>query len=340
MADNPASSEGADEAMEGALRRVLRPPVSADALAQLRILAESEWRRAAAAHRHQRAWRRMGLGVAAAGVFAVCGWLASTQLVAPGIIGVIAGNASGGLVVEHLWPSRSALAVGTPLRTNLRIHAGGTSEVAINGGGRLLLKDGTTIVTTAAHEIELIQGAVYVDMDPSRSHGALGVRTSYGLITHVGTQFEVTKSDDGQLVRVREGVAQITGVANGTARAGEEVALDAKGVVSRRALSTSDATWGWVDAAPIVYEVEGRTLGQFLRQVARDTGRQLDFMNESARQVAERTILHGSVRGLSALDALHELLATTSLSAELLDGKIRVSAAAPRTVPTHSRHSS
>jgi ferric-dicitrate binding protein FerR (iron transport regulator) len=325
MAEDPIATDSGDEGIERALRTVLHPPVSAVALAQLRSLAEFEWRRAAAERRRRQAWRRIGLGAAAAGIFAISGWLLSPQLAAPGTIGVIQSCTSGDLLIEHRLAGSSLLAVGAELRTNERVHAGGTAVVTISGGGQLLLKEGTTIVTSSPHEIELIQGTVYVDVDPMHAHGTIGIRTAFGLVEHVGTQFEVTHAAAEQKVRVREGTAQLTGLANATAQAGEEITLDAKGNVGRRALVPYDATWAWVDDLPTSYNVEGQSLLQFLRWVARQTGRQLDFSDERARQLAEQTTLHGSIRDVSAVVALREMLATTSLSAALSDGRIRVS---------------
>jgi ferric-dicitrate binding protein FerR (iron transport regulator) len=333
MAENHAPIDSRDEALEQALREVLHPTVSADSLAQLRKVAEFEWRRAAAEGRRRIAWRNIGLGAAAASVLLVGGWLASSWFLAPDTIGVIQRNASVGLVVDNRWAGSTTLTAGSALQTNRRVHADATSVVALRGGGQLMLKSGTTIETTEAHEIRLIVGAVYIDLDPMVPHDALGVRTKYGLVKHVGTQFEVTQSDSEKAIRVREGSATLSGPVDATVQAGEEITLDSNGTVARRKMSSDDPAWKWVNDAPSSYELEGQTLTQFLRWVARETGQQLDFADERAQQLAEGTILHGSVRELSAIDALQEVLATTSLSAEVREGRIRVSVTPPLPTP-------
>ncbi len=63
----------------------------------------------------------------------------------------------------------------------------------------------------------------------------------------------------------------------------------------------------------------------FLGWVARETGRHVEFADNRAREVAGRTLLHGSVHGLAPLAALQQVLSTTSLRYEVRDDVIRVS---------------
>jgi hypothetical protein len=87
--------------------------------------------------------------------------------------------------------------------------------------------------------------------------------------------------------------------------------------VSRREIDTYGRDWLWVAALAPDYEIEGRPLLGFLEWASREIGRPLKFSDSNARAVAERTILHGSVRGREPLDALSSVLATTSLTYEI-----------------------
>jgi hypothetical protein len=58
---------------------------------------------------------------------------------------------------------------------------------------------------------------------------------------------------------------------------------------------------------------------------ARESGRQVSFLDEHARAVAARTRLHGSIRGLSVTQALEAVFATTSLQYNFEQGRIEVS---------------
>jgi hypothetical protein len=73
-------------------------------------------------------------------------------------------------------------------------------------------------------------------------------------------------------------------------------------------------------------DVDGQPATVLLRWVARATGRQLEFANEHAQQLAERTVLHGTIGDLSPALAVRAVLATTSLSAEIGASTIRVMA--------------
>jgi hypothetical protein len=142
--------------------------------------------------------------------------------------------------------------------------------------------------------------------------------TRAGTIEHVGTEFEVLSSKQAVRLRVREGRVRLHNRAEEVvAEAGTELVATETGVVSRRPISTYGRDWLWVAALAPDYEIEGRPLLGFLEWASRELGRPLKFSDEHAREVAERTILHGSVRGREPLDALASVLATTSLSYEI-----------------------
>jgi ferric-dicitrate binding protein FerR (iron transport regulator) len=167
---------------------------------------------------------------------------------------------------------------------------------------------------------------MYLDFPPA----ALGaqnfiVQTKAGFVEHQGTQFEVVV--DGEVrVRVREGVVQFHRPAGiETAEAGVELVVPVDGPVERHVLATHGREWSWMESLAPEYEIEDRPLIDFLQWVARETGRQLDFADDRAREVAARTRLHGSVDGLVPLEALTHVLSTTTLRFELRGDAIRIS---------------
>jgi ferric-dicitrate binding protein FerR (iron transport regulator) len=153
------------------------------------------------------------------------------------------------------------------------------------------------------------------------------VMTRVGIIEHVGTEFEVVSTDQAVRIRVREGLIRLLGsVGAVTAPAGTELLARPGGRLSRRSVATYGRDWMWTAALAPDYEIEGRRLADFLQWVSRELGRQPDFADAHVREVADRTILHGSVRGREPLEALAIVLATTSLSYEIWDDAIRVRA--------------
>jgi len=138
------------------------------------------------------------------------------------------------------------------------------------------------------------------------------------VIEHVGTAFEVLENDQFTRLRVREGrVLLHRDTERIVADAGTELTARSGSSVSRREIDTYGSDWSWVAALAPDYEIEGRPLLGFLEWASRELGRPLKFSDPHARAVAERTILHGSVRGIQPLDALSSVLATTSLTYQI-----------------------
>jgi hypothetical protein len=74
-------------------------------------------------------------------------------------------------------------------------------------------------------------------------------------------------------------------------------------------------------------EIENRPLQEFLVWFSRETGRKLELADDEVRKQTATIRMHGSVRGLTALEALSAVMAATTLRFELPEGAIRVSSA-------------
>ena len=105
---------------------------------------------------------------------------------------------------------------------------------------------------------------------------------------------------------------------------GAELLVDREGRIQRGAYPTYGDDWAWVESVAPSYEIENRQLAEFLAWVARETGRHITFADAHAREVANRTTLHGSVKGMRPMDALNQVLSTTSLRFDLQGGEIRI----------------
>jgi hypothetical protein len=170
-----------------------------------------------------------------------------------------------------------------------------------------------------ANEIRLERGLIYVDKPPvPAASGRLRVVTQAGTLEHLGTQFEVLSHGRDVRVRVREGRIRLRGASSDVvADAGTELLATPDGSVSRHSITTFGPEWLWVAALAPDYEIEGTALLGFLQWVSRELGRPLEFADAHAREVAERTILHGTVRGQAPMDALASVIATTTLVYEI-----------------------
>jgi ferric-dicitrate binding protein FerR (iron transport regulator) len=142
----------------------------------------------------------------------------------------------------------------------------------------------------------------------------------------VGTQFALAVNRDETRLRVREGsVHWLAAGAESTVEAGTEVVFNADQKKAERRISTSAADWDWAAHITPDFEIENRPLGDFLNWVARESGRKLILVDDQARTQAATIRMHGSVRGLTPMQALSAVMATTELRFDLPEGQIRVS---------------
>jgi hypothetical protein len=212
------------------------------------------------------------------------------------------------------------------VRVGNQLSAHGLVLITLAQGGTLRIAAGTAIVIPEATQVTLKQGLIYVDCPPDpKTCGPLRVATSAGLIEHVGTEFEVLS--DGQTVRIRVREGRIRFVGSSVtlmAAAGTELLAGPGERISTQPVATFGRDWLWTAALAPDYPIEGHRLIDFLQWTSREMGRPLEFADAHAQEVANQTILHGSIRGEDPRDALAQVLASTTLSYELAGGTIRV----------------
>jgi hypothetical protein len=78
------------------------------------------------------------------------------------------------------------------------------------------------------------------------------------------------------------------------------------------AIAPHDPYWDWTASLAPVFDIENKSLLDFLRWAARETGRELVFEDNELRMSAMRTDLHGSVEDFEPLEAVESVLATTN----------------------------
>jgi ferric-dicitrate binding protein FerR (iron transport regulator) len=221
-----------------------------------------------------------------------------------------------------------------PLSISTPIHADDVIETDDASRAALRTADGSSVridhasrihfVTPAA--IELIAGAAYI----ATSDGSRGfeVRTSMGIVRDVGTQFEVRLTESSLRLRVRTGTVEIRRGANVTAAAaGTEATVSTKGTAVRH-VPPYGSDWAWTTGLASSFAIEGLSLRAFLEHMAGEEGWTLRYADPTVAEAAGRIILHGSVDGLRAEDALGVALATSGLQYRLRAGELLVSSPA------------
>jgi hypothetical protein len=104
--------------------------------------------------------------------------------------------------------------------------------------------------------------------------------------------------------------------------AGERLRLGHDGQVTVDSIAPNDPYWNWTAALAPTFDIENKSLLDFLRWAARETGRELIFEDNELRMSAMRTDLHGSVADFAPLEALESVLATTNFHYRILADRI------------------
>ena len=320
-----AVGTGDEVAVESLLRQSgPREPVPTERVHRLRSAAHADWRRVVAHNRRRRvaAWAVGGLAAAAVLVATRLG----TNTAAP------RNGSSAFATVEALSDTArlSASADGrgrVPMRVGDVLAGGidasttgtGTATLRLVGGGLLRMAGDTGIRMPAANTVVLAAGTLYLD---SQGGPSLEVRTRDSVVRDVGTQFEVSLTPAGLRVRVRQGSVLVRrDQQEHSARAGDEVLLNPSGELTRRTIPMDSPEWASVTGAPSSFDLEGRSLSEFLAWVVGEMDWQLQFANAAVEQKARATLLHGSIRGLTAEEALAAVLPTSGVEHQL-NGKV------------------
>lgn len=234
-----------------------------------------------------------------------------------------------------LWPAVSsrtgdivARVEGTSGKGEGEAYLSGTGIVTgeeplalrLENGQSLRLDADTRVRLVSSSAIELRRGAVYLD---SRGNGTVAVHTPLGVVTEIGTQFEVRLLESAVRVRVREGAVLVE---SHRVEAGTELTLRSDGSLDRQKVASYGPPWSWVLKAAPPLVIEGLTLEQFLNRVGRETGWQIRYADPETAESAGAILVHGDLGDLSPDQAPDVVLPGAGLDHQLLDGTLVVRA--------------
>jgi ferric-dicitrate binding protein FerR (iron transport regulator) len=319
---------GPEERIDRDLNEALRTqPLSPEALARIQAAVQKEWTDLHAGTRRSNSRRRVWAAVAAGvcSIALILAWVTRSPP-APALFGSILRIENGETILGSKGVQRRSVHVGDILHAGDELTANGIGLVSLPGGSNLRIGAETLINVLGQSDIELVRGMIYVDHPPAvAATRHLRVHTRAGTVEHVGTAFEVFSNGRIVRVRVREGEVRLRNAGHETlAEAGTEIVATSDGIISHGSVSPNGEQWRWVSALAPSYEIEGRPLLDFLEFESRELGYRLVFADPRARQVAERTILHGTVHGREPLDAVSSVLATTSLTYSIHGNTLQV----------------
>jgi len=311
-------------------------PLSPEAMARIRAAVEVEWRAKVASPTNvQPRSRRWLPHAAAASLFALVavGGLVLTGRIGHPDLGEVSAHLvrfeAPGIIELHLLSSGSRLAEGAVLRSGRTYRVSGQSLIDLEDGGNIRVASGSEFEILAKDDVRLKSGELYVDIPPGmHANRAFIARTAAGEFRHVGTQFALAVTQGETRLRVREGMVRMLAAdGESTVKAGTEVMFAHGAKAAERPVATTDKEWEWTAKTTPDFDIENRPLGEFLAWVARESGRELVLADDQARQQAATIRMHGSVHGLTPMQALSAVMATTELRYDLPDKQLRISIA-------------
>lgn len=212
----------------------------------------------------------------------------------------------------------------TPFIVGETVHVGDVLTTEPEQGVSVRLFDDTSLRIAAESELRvdgvdeysLIAGQVYIDTgERIYRDRRITVNTENGSATDVGTQFSVSFLGAEMGVAVREGRVDVTdSQSTYSTDAGNRLSLKAGVAAVIDQVAIDDASWDWAIALAPSFEIENKSLLDFLKWASRETGKSLVFSGDDVRLAAMGIKLHGSLANLTPIQAVESVLATTKFN--------------------------
>ncbi len=310
-----------------------RPEISLSVESRVYHQVQEEWRKSTVqpnsdkVYRNVRkSWRRNALRGA------MFRWMAPAGVAATVVIATILISSPEPVPLRVAATVSHVVGPGSSFLKGMPVHEGEIISTGPDEGLSLLLArseslridENTRIRLDAADRFTLLGGRIYADTGQFvYRDGGLQIDTEFGVVTDVGTQFSVAAGAELLDIAVREGRVDVQNKAETfAARMGERLTLSQGEGASVSALDTHDVYWDWVVDLTPAFDMSNKSLLDFLKWAARETGRELQFENNESRMFAMRTDVHGTTEGLTPDEALEAILATTTVNYRIEVDKI------------------
>lgn len=205
-------------------------------------------------------------------------------------------------------------------------------SIAWGSGGSFRIDENSRVEFMDSQSVYLESGRVYFDSrrepmiagtDSGEAPGVM-LRTEFGDVEHLGTQYMTEVSGDMLIVSVREGQVSIDGTYHDhVASPGQQVTLSGSAQPSVLSINPYGEAWNWVNRTTPAADVDGKSLQEFLVWVSREMGLGLEFEGQ-AEAIARTAILKGRI-DTSPAEALRLRLATAALDWRIEEGVIYIS---------------
>lgn len=294
---NDLKSQSRDDDLVGELLILAGEPapVPEEAAQRIKGVVKQHWQQQVSQRRRR---RFVVLAVAASAVLAagLGRWMIQPTVIQAGqfVASVERTSGTAQLLRNGQWQS---LTSGVELLAGDEVTTGQARlSLGWESGHDVRLNLGTRIRVVEDHQLTLETGQVYVQ-GPGLT-GPLTVNTAVGPVRDIGTQFMVTANAGEVDIKVREGEISLV-------RASGEVASVTQGFGLTLALADDDPEaepvplreaseeWDWAFEVAPVYDINGRTVDDFVRWLAREKNWQVTYTTRAARRLATSQRLKG-----------------------------------------------
>lgn len=207
----------------------------------------------------------------------------------------------------------------------------GSSVATGQGQLTLELPDRTLIMLSANSELQLVnsaeivllQGQLFVD-SPDHTTQVV-IRTPFGDVTDIGTQYQITVSNEALQVAMREGITEIN-TPNGTLKASVNNAqgdvVRVKGQrVERSQIALDDASWQWVRQGYEDFQLQQASVDDLLIWASRVTAMRIDYANNVVAEQAQKVRFNGGALSAKTIEnQLPQILQTANFSLQAHEG--------------------
>ena len=291
-----------------------RPSIPADLEMRVHERVKQEWQTSLPRHRASR-------------------WMVPLALAASIIVAVII-NIRPADMSSRTLGTVARVAGGAAMSVGQSVNEGDILRTAAGQGIGITLPEGLSLRMAAESNLRfdgpddftLLSGQVYADSGQQIYRDRhITIHTTAGSVTDIGTQFAVHFDDDELAVAVREGKVDIaTGLETHTALAGDRLLLVADEEIVVDQITANDDSWDWAVALAPSFDIDNKSLLDFLKWAARETGKELVFTNDELRMAAMNAKLYGSVSDFTPQEATESVLSTTNFDYQIDEYRITI----------------
>jgi ferric-dicitrate binding protein FerR (iron transport regulator) len=256
------------------------------------------------------------------------GALAAFQAIQPPVpvpaatLAVTAGEVALLSAESGAWQPLAGLGAAVFAGDRLRTGPDGRAAFAIGGSASLRIDADTELRLVKPDSLDLVAGKLYIDSGDRPLAEPMEIGTRFGTVRDIGTQFEVLSTPGALRVRVRTGSVLLLDspqTPNVRSSAGDEFELSASGALALRNIAPDDEQWAWATALAVAAAVDNGTILGYFQWIARETGKTLRFDSANTELRAQFERWSGDPRGLTPLEVLDSIVATSDFAYEFLD---------------------